>query len=99
MRIREIRAAGLRGRTPEGGWTEELKPEACVHTLVAVHPDEGVTGLGIARWDILGKATGQPVGRLLGGRYRDKVRPYASILMDEPAAMSRKLDGRRAQGV
>ena len=25
-------------------------------------------------WDILGKATGQPVGRLLGGRYRERVR-------------------------
>ncbi len=33
---------------------------------------------------MLGKATGQPVGRLLGGRYRERVKPYASILMDEP---------------
>jgi len=24
MKIREIRAAGLRGGTPEGGWSEEL---------------------------------------------------------------------------
>ena len=154
MRIRDIRAAGLRGQTPEGGWSEELRPEDCVHTLVAVHTDEGVTGLGsvftndglvkaalalleplyggenalepervteklrqnsfwlgrggslthaisgidIALWDILGKATGQPVGRLLGGRYREKVRPYASILMEEPAAMARKLDGLRGAG-
>ena len=28
MRIREIRAVGLFGATPEGGWTEELWPEA-----------------------------------------------------------------------
>lgn len=26
MRIREIRAAGLRGRTPKGGWSQELQP-------------------------------------------------------------------------
>ena len=28
MKIREIRAAGLRGGTPEGGWSEELDPDA-----------------------------------------------------------------------
>ncbi|HYI26076.1 MAG TPA: mandelate racemase/muconate lactonizing enzyme family protein, partial [Thermomicrobiales bacterium] len=43
-----------------------------------------ISGIDIALWDLLGQATGQPVGRLLGGRYRDRVQPYASILMDEP---------------
>ena len=33
-----------------------------------------ISGIDIALWDILGKATGQPVGRLLGGRYRERVR-------------------------
>jgi L-alanine-DL-glutamate epimerase-like enolase superfamily enzyme len=140
MKIREIRAAGLRGATPEGGWSNEIQPDDCVHTLIAVHTDEGLVGFGsvftndalvraslnvleplyrgenalepervteklnqhmfwlgrggsithtisgidIALWDILGKATGQPVGRLLGGRYRERVKPYASILMDQP---------------
>src|SRR5438874_6562812 len=46
MKIREIRCAGLRGATPEGGWTNELRPDDCVHTLVAVHSDEGPVGLG-----------------------------------------------------
>ena len=46
MKIREIRCAGLRGATPEGGWSNELRPDDCVHTLVAVHTDEGVIGLG-----------------------------------------------------
>jgi len=147
MKIREIRAVGLRGATPEGGWSDELESEDCVHTLVAVITDEGLTGLGtvftnddlvksalavleplyrgenalepervseklrqnmfwlgrggsithtisgidIALWDLLGKVTSQPVGRLLGGRYRDRVKPYASLLMSEPAPLTDKL--------
>ncbi len=43
-----------------------------------------ISGIDIALWDILGKATGQPVGRLLGGTYRQRVQPYCSLLMDEP---------------
>lgn len=48
MKIRDIRAAGLRGRTPEGGWSHELRPNDCVHTLIAVLTDEGLTGWGSA---------------------------------------------------
>lgn len=154
MKIREIRVAGLRGKTPEGGWTDELGVDDCVHTLVAVHTDEGIVGLGsvftsddlvrgalkvleplylgenplepervseklhqntfwqgrggaithaisgidIALWDILGKATGQPVGRLLGGRYRERVMPYASLLMDEPEPLRDHLLMLKGQG-
>ncbi len=147
MKILEIRAAGLRGRTPEGGWSQELKPSDCVHTLIEVTTDEGlagwgsvfttedlvkgalafleplytgenalepervteklhqhtfwvgrggaithaISGINIALWDLLGKATGQPVGRLLGGRYRERVKPYASLLMREPERMADEL--------
>jgi len=154
LRITEIRAAGLRHGTPEGGWANEIQPEDCVHTLIAVFTDEGVTGWGssftndelvhgalrvlaplylgedplepervseklhantfwmgrggsithaisgidIALWDILGKVTRQPVGRLLGGRYRRRVRPYASLLMAEPKALADHLCAVRAQG-
>src|SRR5437016_3224584 len=154
MKITEIRCAGLRGATPEGGWSNELRPEDCVHTLVTVHTDEGLLGLGsvfandalvrgalqmleplyrdenalepervseklhqntfwtgrggsvthaisgidIALWDILGQATGQPVGRLLGGRYRTRVLPYASLLMREPQALSEQLAAIRSTG-
>ena len=154
MKITEVRATGLRGATPEGGWSEELKEEDCVHTLVFVETDEGVTGYGsvftndglvlaalevlrplligqsaiepervsewlhqntfwmgrggtithtisgidIAMWDILGKVTGQPVGRLLGGRYRERVRPYASLLMDQPAPLRDELQMWKEQG-
>ncbi|CAA9568686.1 MAG: Gluconate dehydratase [uncultured Thermomicrobiales bacterium] len=154
MRIRDIRAVGLVGATPEGGWSTELRPEDSVHTLVAVLTDEGVTGIGsaftnvalvkgalavmeplwrgenalepervseklhqhtfwlgrggslthavsgvdIALWDILGQATGQPVGRLLGGRYRERVLPYASLLMDRPEPLRELLLRIMAQG-
>ena len=154
MKITEIRSAGLRHGTPQGGWTNEIRPDDCVHTLIAVFTDEGVTGWGsaftndelvrgalhllaplylgetplepervseklhahtfwmgrggsvthaisgidIAMWDILGKVTGQPVGRLLGGRYRDRVLPYASLLMREPGALADDLAAVRAQG-
>ena len=154
MKIRDIRVVGLRGATPEGGWSEELRENDCVHTLLAVRTDEGLTGFGscytndtlvrgaldvieplyrnenamepeclseklrqhsfwmgrggsiehtisgidIALWDILGKATGQPVGRLLGGRYRERVRPYASLLMDEPGPLTEHLLQLMAQG-
>ena len=48
MRITEIRSAGLRHGTPEGGWSNEIRPEDCVHTLIAVFTDEGLTGWGSA---------------------------------------------------
>jgi D-galactarolactone cycloisomerase len=154
MKIREIRAVGLYGATPEGGWSDEITPDECVHTLVSVITDEGVYGVGsvftndglvkaalkvleplyrnenalepervseklhqnsfwmgrggsithtisgidIALWDILGKATGQPVGRLLGGRYRERVCPYASLLMEEPEPLAEHLQQVKAQG-
>lgn len=154
MKIREIRAVGLRGATPEGGWSDEIEQEDCIHTLIAVLTDEDLVGLGsvytdeglvraalsvleplyrgenalepervserlrqnmfwlgrggsithtisgidIALWDLLGKATGQPVGRLLGGRYRERVRPYASLLMDQPEPLVEHLEQIAEQG-
>ncbi|MHB1296021.1 MAG: mandelate racemase/muconate lactonizing enzyme family protein [Anaerolineae bacterium] len=43
-----------------------------------------ISGIDIALWDLLGQATGQPVGRLLGGYYRDRIKPYASIIFGWP---------------
>ena len=154
VRIRDIRAFGLRGRTPEGGWSNELQPDDCVHTLVAVVTDDDrigwgsvftsdqlvraslsvlrplflnesaiepervseklhqhtfwqgrggsithtISGIDLALWDLLGKVSGQSVGRLLGGRYRERVRPYASLLMREPERMADQLLPVKAQG-
>ena len=152
-KIERVLAYGLRGRTPEGGWSNELQPEDCVHTIIAVVTGDGIgwgsvftsealvkasleilrplligenalepervseklhqntfwlgrggaithtiSGIDIALWDLLGKACGQPVGRLIGGRYRERVRPYASLLMREPGRMEGELMPVKAQG-
>jgi L-alanine-DL-glutamate epimerase-like enolase superfamily enzyme len=39
-----------------------------------------LSGADIALWDIAGKALGQPIHKLLGAKYRDTVRAYASTL-------------------
>lgn len=57
-----------------------------------------ISGVDIALWDILGQATGQPVGRLLGGRYRERVLPYASLLMDQPEPLAEHLRDLKSQG-
>jgi L-alanine-DL-glutamate epimerase-like enolase superfamily enzyme len=57
-----------------------------------------ISGIDIALWDILGKATGMPVGRLLGGTYRRRVQPYCSLLMEEPARMRDVVSDYRARG-
>lgn len=144
VRITAVRAAALRGASPEGGWRHEIRPQDSVHALVAVHTEPGVLGFGsvftdgrlvkaaldvleplvlgqdalepervseilhqntfwmgrggtlthaisgidIALWDILGKVTGLSVGMLLGGRYRDRVMPYCSLLMHAPERMA-----------
>jgi L-alanine-DL-glutamate epimerase-like enolase superfamily enzyme len=57
-----------------------------------------ISGIDIALWDILGKVTAQPIGRLLGGRYKERIKPYASLLMAEPALLAERLHAARAQG-
>ena len=47
---------------------------------VAVH---ALSGIDLALWDIKGKKLGKPVCELLGTKKRDKVRPYASLLMPD----------------
>jgi len=46
-----------------------------------------ISGIEIASWDIVGKALGVPVWRLLGGRVRDKVRVYTHLGMGDMRAV------------
>jgi L-alanine-DL-glutamate epimerase-like enolase superfamily enzyme len=154
MKIQSIDSLGLFGKSPKGGWANEIRPEDSVHALVVVRSDEGhlgigsvftdarlvdaalavlrplligesalepmrvseklhqntfwmgrggslthaISGIDIALWDIFGQATGQPIGRLLGGCYRDRVKAYASILMEMPDLMRERTAYFRAQG-
>ena len=50
-----------------------------------------MSGIDMAIWDIMGKASGKPVHKLLGGSYVDKVRAYASALMPETPEEAKKL--------
>jgi len=58
-----------------------------------------LSGADIALWDIAGKAFDQPVWALLGAKYRDNVRAYASTLFRPTAdGMKRATAGYLEQG-
>lgn len=40
---------------------------------------DALAGCDIALWDIIGQATGKPVHKVLGGRYRDRIPLYAGV--------------------
>ena len=54
--------------------------------------EHAISGIDIALWDLMGKACSQPVSRLLGGNYRQSIKPYGSILFDEPDALRANLE-------
>ena len=60
--------------------------------------EHAISGIDIALWDIMGKACGQPISRLLGGNYRSRIRPYGSMLFDEPDALRTQLEATVARG-
>ncbi|MSR52133.1 MAG: mandelate racemase [Gemmataceae bacterium] len=56
------------------------------------------SGIDMACWDILGKATGQPVCVLMGGRYGEDFVLYRAISQEAPDRMAAKVAGYRAEG-
>src|SRR5207253_8229430 len=60
--------------------------------------EHAISGIDIALWDLMGKICKQPVARLLGGYYRSRIKPYGSLLFDEPAPLRAKLQQATARG-
>lgn len=56
------------------------------------------SGIDMACWDILGKATNLPVCILMGGRFGDDVCLYRAISQEAPEAMAKRVAGYRAEG-
>jgi len=78
--------------------TDKLQQSACWYGRGGVLT-AFVGAINIALWDILGQACNQSVSTLLGGRYRDRIRPYASQLFSYPVGpMVRRLTSAREQG-
>ncbi|MGH8326359.1 MAG: mandelate racemase/muconate lactonizing enzyme family protein, partial [Steroidobacteraceae bacterium] len=61
------------------------------------HPDltkvAAISAFEIACWDIIGKATGQPIYNLLGGRYHERIRTYTYIYPDPSQSRQSYLRG------
>lgn len=154
MKIVSIDVLPLTGATVDGGWPQGHEPQENLHTLVELHTEDGISGVGscftsgklvqgavdllwpllkdqsavepervsetlrqasfwqgrggsvehaisgidIALWDIMGKVCGQPISRLLGGNYRSRIRPYGSMLFDEPDALRKSLEATVSRG-
>jgi L-alanine-DL-glutamate epimerase-like enolase superfamily enzyme len=56
------------------------------------------SGIDMACWDLLGKATGQPVCVLLGGRYGEDFGLYRAISQESAEAMAARVATYRAEG-
>jgi len=56
------------------------------------------SGIDIACWDLLGKATGLPVCVLLGGRFGESIRLYRAISQQGPDEMAKKVAQYHEQG-
>jgi L-alanine-DL-glutamate epimerase-like enolase superfamily enzyme len=79
---------------------EALEPERVTETLHQTSYWWGrggaitttIGGIDIALWDILSQATGLTLGQLLGGRYRDRIPAYASLLFADPPVLRERLE-------
>ena len=59
---------------------------------------DALAGCDIALWDIIGQATGKPVHKVLGGRYRDRIPLYAGVGGSTPESAVAQAAKHVAQG-
>ena len=59
---------------------------------------DALAGCDIALWDIIGQATGKPVHKVMGGRYRDRIPLYAGIGGTSPEAAVAKAEQHVSEG-
>jgi D-galactarolactone cycloisomerase len=81
MKIVRVESLPLFGRSPKGGWSNEIKPEDSVHALIVIETEDGMTGVGSVFTD----------GRLVRAGL-DVLRPLLlGERADEPGRVSEKL--------
>src|SRR4051812_27917798 len=90
--VREL-APHLLGHDPR----ELLKLNQRMDAALKGHPYVK-SGIDVACWDILGRATGLPVCVLMGGRFGDAIRLYRAISQESPDQMAARVAGYRAEG-
>ncbi len=96
LALHSIVAPHFLGRDP---WDVEALVDACLRATYK-YPStfilRAVAGVDTALWDILGKVTGQPVAKLIGGQARDFVPMYASSMS---RSISPEAEGERLQAL
>lgn len=76
---------------------EKMRHSQIFNGALAGNMVTAFTGIEIALWDVAGKALGVPVYRLLGGKFRDRIRIYCDCHGGEEGTP--ESDGRKAKEV
>jgi L-alanine-DL-glutamate epimerase-like enolase superfamily enzyme len=74
-----------------------LKLNHRMDDLLKGHP-YAKSAIDMACWDILGKETGQPLYRLLGGLLQERVKLFKVVSRQDAAAMAQKINDYQDQG-
>lgn len=56
-----------------------------------------ISAVNLALWDVAGKILGQPVSVLLGGRFRERVPVYGSVLFHPQQTLTKRIEEMRAR--